>query len=338
MPNWTEDISQLVDRIRLLSLQGDTGPVKAVLTEAEGFLNATNYDNWNGGTTHYTLELQVPARTYVEIESGIEDLESQILARVKKIHRGETNDFIDTVLIQPRTDGTRPPTEAKFWLPGYFRIFISHIGKNKANAGRLKSALERYGISSFVAHDDIEPTKEWQREIEDGLFSMDGLIAILAPGFNASNWTNHECGVAIGREVIVVPIMFGKNPHGLIGKLQGIKAKDRSLSDVSKDVFVSIMNNPLSSGKLVSCLVEQFLVAGTVENALTKLMLLHLASVIPNNHLSSIRECIQNSHAFVSNETLVTVGDELLQKHDGQSIDRSALDRKDSVSADDIPF
>ena len=236
MPHWTENVSELVEQLRLLSFQGDAGPVKAVLTDAEGVLNATNYDNWNGGTTHYTLELRIPLQTYVSIEADIEDLEAQILKRIEKMHRGETNDFINVVLIQPRSDGRRPPAESKFWLPAHFRVFVSHISENKANAGRLKGSLERYGISSFVAHDDIEPTKEWQREIEDALFSMDGLIAILAPGFNRSNWTNHECGVAIGREVIVVPIMFGKNPHGLIGKFQGVKAKDRSLADVAKEV------------------------------------------------------------------------------------------------------
>ena len=326
MTQWTEDVSQLVEQLRLLSFQGDAGPVKAALTDAEGVLNATDYDNWNGGTTHYTLELRIPLQAYVSIEADIENLEAQILKRIEKMHRGETNDFINAVLIKPRPDGKRPPAESKFWLPVHFRVFVSHIGENKANAGRLKGALEQYGISSFVAHDDIEPTKEWQREIEDALFSMDGLIAILAPGFNRSNWTNHECGVAIGREVIVVPIMFGKNPHGLIGKFQGVKAKDRSLADVAKDVFLSIMNNQLSSGRLVSCLVEQFLIAGIPENAIPRLRLLHLAPTVPNNHLSSIRECIQNNREFVSNEELVAIADDLLHKHDGQSIGRSALD------------
>ncbi len=338
MPDWTENVSQLVEQLRLLALQGDAGPVKAVLADAVGILDATEYDNWNGGTTQYTLKLEIPVRTYVSIEASIEDLEAQILRRIEKMHRGETNDFINTVLIQPRSGGRRPPPEGKFWLPRYFRVFVSHISENKANAGRLKVALERYGISSFVAHDDIEPTKEWQREIEDALFSMDGLIAILSPGFNRSNWTNHECGVAIGREVIVVPIMFGKNPHGLIGKFQGVKAKDRSLADVAKEVFLSIVNNQLSSGKLVSCLVEQFLVAGTVENALSRLELMHLAPTIPSNHLSSIRECIQNNREFVSNDGLVAVADDLLNEHNGQPIDRAAVDTESNATTDDIPF
>jgi len=44
--------------------------------------------------------------------------------------------------------------------------------------GRLQSSLRRFGISAFVAHVDIDPTKEWQDEIEAALFSMDALAAI----------------------------------------------------------------------------------------------------------------------------------------------------------------
>ena len=47
-----------------------------------------------------------------------------------------------------------------------FRIFISHISKDKDKATRLRTALEPYGISGFVAHEDIHPTAEWQIEIE----------------------------------------------------------------------------------------------------------------------------------------------------------------------------
>ncbi len=38
-----------------------------------------------------------------------------------------------------------------------FRIFISHISKDKDKAIRLKECLEPYGISGFVAHEDIHP-------------------------------------------------------------------------------------------------------------------------------------------------------------------------------------
>jgi hypothetical protein len=67
-----------------------------------------------------------------------------------------------------------------------FRLFISHISKDKHRAMRLKECLETYAISGFVAHMDIHPTLEWQLEIERALDCMDAFIAILTPGFQAA--------------------------------------------------------------------------------------------------------------------------------------------------------
>jgi hypothetical protein len=65
--------------------------------------------------------------------------------------------------------------EATFWEPFHFRLFLNHLSSFKKKAGLLQTALRRYGISAFVAHVDIEPTKEWLDEIEAGLYSMDAL-------------------------------------------------------------------------------------------------------------------------------------------------------------------
>lgn len=51
--------------------------------------------------------------------------------------------------------------DSRFWMPGYFRLFISHLSVDKKKASQLQQALKRFGISGFVAHEDIEPTKEW---------------------------------------------------------------------------------------------------------------------------------------------------------------------------------
>jgi hypothetical protein len=51
--------------------------------------------------------------------------------------------------------------------------------------------LRSFGVSAFVAHENIEPTK-WQDEIEKALLSMNALAAILMPGFHESKWTDQE--------------------------------------------------------------------------------------------------------------------------------------------------
>ena len=94
--------------------------------------------------------------------------------------------------------------------------------------------MQLFGISCFVAHSDIEPTRTWQKEIEKALFSMDVLIALMTEDFSDSNWTDQEIGVAIGRNVLILPIRMGADPYGFIGKYQAISfKKEMNFDDLS---------------------------------------------------------------------------------------------------------
>jgi len=92
----------------------------------------------------------------------------------------------------------RAVTVSSFWQANHFRLFISHLSAFKRTIGALQASLRQFGIYGFVAHVDIEPTKEWQDEIEAALYSMDAMAVVLMPGFKESNWTDHEVGVAVG--------------------------------------------------------------------------------------------------------------------------------------------
>ena len=126
------------------------------------------------------------------------------------------------------TMSTGTSGEDQSWGEGTIRVFISHKAEDKNLANDVKNSFLTYRVASFVAHEDIEPMMEWQLEIERALFSMDLLVALLTPKFSESNWTDQEIGVAIGREVPVVPIRLGKDPYGFIGKYQAIQETNAS--------------------------------------------------------------------------------------------------------------
>ena len=73
--------------------------------------------------------------------------------------------------------------DSTFWKTSHFRLFISHVSAIKDKASLLQKALLDFDISGFVAHEDIEPTREWMIEIEKALFSMDALAALVTPEF-----------------------------------------------------------------------------------------------------------------------------------------------------------
>ena len=91
----------------------------------------------------------------------------------------------------------KPGIDPPFWRKRMFRLFVTHLSAEKVLAAQLQEALLNYGISGFVAHNDIEPTLEWQSQIETALATADSLVALLHPEFHESNWTDQEIGFAM---------------------------------------------------------------------------------------------------------------------------------------------
>src|SRR5262249_30091570 len=104
------------------------------------------------------------------------------------------------------SDGLVALGDSKYWRIDHFRMFISHVHTAKRQAGALRQVLQRYAISAFVAHEDIETSDEWREEILRSLMSMDAFVAIITPDFNSSKWTDQEVGLAVARNVLMIPI------------------------------------------------------------------------------------------------------------------------------------
>jgi TIR domain len=224
--------------------------------------------------------------------------------------------------------------EATFWESFHFKLFLSHLSTFKKTTGQLQAALRRYGVSAFVAHVDIEPTREWLNEIEAGLHSMDALVAILMPGFKESNWTDQEVGVAVGRGVLVIPIMKGLNPYGFISRYQGLNADGKSVSTVAEEVFRILVKSPKTRTKMLSCLTETTLQSKTEGEAIEKLR--HLASVkeLPPSHLQKLQEAAPISTILMSEKPLAELN-ALLALHKLKPV---TIKKVPEPFDDDIPF
>lgn len=114
----------------------------------------------------------------------------------------------------------------RIWGDGSLRLFISHTNSCKNQATELKDQLARFGVAAFVAHEDIEPSKRWQKEILRALFSMHMLVALFSQDFLKSKWTDQEVGVAVGREVPIISVRMGTDPYGFVGDVQAISGSD----------------------------------------------------------------------------------------------------------------
>jgi len=196
-------------------------------------------------------------------------------------------------------------TESKYWLLDHFRLFISHHHLAKEPAANLRKALQPYGVSAFVSHDDIEPTDEWREELLNALMSMDALIAILTPEFGGSKWTDQEVGIGIAQEKLIIPVNKGVHPYGFIEKYQSFNTANLTIREVANKVFKIICANARTKNRIGDCLVKLILTSANVAEATFKLDRLKEIEGVLDATWEGIRENVARNSTLSSSVNFV---------------------------------
>lgn len=228
-----------------------------------------SYDNWNGGTYGHALYLAIPESIYLSTVNEKTELQSQVMEGLNKIHDIQ-NEFVEEVFFEMEVPDDHDwrkdsgllvthkrvipdPVANRIWEKDCFRVFLSHKTEVKKKTSALKDKLKPYGISCFVAHEDIHPTNEWQNEIENALHTMDTFVALLTSKFHESHWTDQEVGFAFGRGVPIISVKIGKDPYGFIGKFQAVSCTWETAPDeivkilIKKDPMINAYINAVQN-------------------------------------------------------------------------------------------
>lgn len=185
------------------------------------------------------------------------------------------------------------------WTADSLKLFVSHISANKDIAQNLKDSLVPYAISAFVAHSDIEPTLEWQAEIESALQTMDALTAVLTPNFHESKWTDQEIGFALGRGLYVIPLRVGLDPYGFIGKFQGYQITDLTYPVIAETIAKFLAKHYSTAQIMSRVLVSKFEQSWSWEGAKANMTKLEFCTVFDEELLSRI-EAASESNGQIS--------------------------------------
>ena len=104
-------------------------------------------------------------------------------------------------------------------------IFISYSHKDDGAAGSLSRELEKAFYSTFLAHDDVQPTADWHIEIWKALQGCHAFVGLLTENFNESAFCQQEVGAALALEKPHVLAVEGKKnrPPGFAGRFQAVK-------------------------------------------------------------------------------------------------------------------
>lgn len=112
--------------------------------------------------------------------------------------------------------------------------FLSYSYQDRKLAAEIDEELEGYGFEVFLAHEDIEPRREWQEEILRRLGACEVFLALLTDAFEESNWTHQEIGIAFARSPVrplMVPINAGRGPVGFLARYQAISLNPSRVSE-----------------------------------------------------------------------------------------------------------
>lgn len=296
---------------RIARLKGDL-KLATVLESGKARLVQTGHDDYGDGYDIYAFLIEVSVELYAEIDDDRDKLEKSILTKIEQLTRSYAHISIGEAIVSPlllnATDSapqgealvtavanTEGEVPASYWAPGHFRLFISHSSEKKESVHNLKSALAEYQIAAFVAHDDIEPTRKWQDEIETALRTMDALAAVISPNFQQSAWCDQEVGFAIGRAKLIVALQAGANPHGFLARNQGLQTRGRKVSDVSRLMFEIIIKNESTSFRLVDSLISRLALSKNWASARKTANLLANAPSITNSQAARLLTILQEN-------------------------------------------
>jgi hypothetical protein len=165
------------------------------------------------------------------------------------------------------------------WEPGKLRLFVSHTSANKQAVAAQKFGLAMLGVDAFVAHEDIDPSLEWQDVIESALLTCDALVAWLTPDFLTSNWTDQEIGFCLARQTLIIPVRVGLDPYGFIGKYQGLQAIGKEPFAISREIVETLAKSDRTARQLMGPAARTFVRAGSFDMARTTFKTLNLLPI-----------------------------------------------------------
>ena len=208
---------------------------------------------------YYHLRLDVPDNSYIKIAATLSNTRNTI-QRVFNEALQRDDQRITSVRLVPDEESVARWSNSHdlfanaqidyvanrgddLWDAG-LRVFISHHSSSKEDATQLAELLESRGMSTFVAHLDIEPLSEWEKEMEDRLCTMDVLVALLTKEFKESDWCSQEIGYAVAIRVPIFHVRMGIDPFGFIGRYQAITD---GIESVSGCIERDLSNHPRMS-------------------------------------------------------------------------------------------
>lgn len=342
------------------SHKGETDLCDLLESSRFHFEMETRYDGLDGGMYGHDVFMFVPEETIDLVDLDDQDrISEQIRSDLDKVNQEVETEYVRAVHIKmvdendPQCQSAIPfsrepnarPNDVGLWKGNALRLFLSHRDRYKSSARELAEALEPYGVSVFVAHDAIKPMKEWQREILNGLMTMEVMLVLLTDDFHESHWTNQEIGFALAKGTPIICVKVGTiDPKGFIGSRQALKSSLEEIFDVASQVHRALINEIGQEGRLKEILIEAFVSSENYDDTISSLKRLKAtADNLSESELNRIIEGYARNSQLHSCHGIHTRGDwfmQYLEKATGKKFEyeQNQIVELTTNEDDDIPF
>jgi len=159
----------------------------------------------------------------------------------------------------------------------------------------LQAALAGLGISAFVAHVDIEPTKEWELEIAGGLQTMEALAAFLTADFPQSKWCDQEVGIALGQGKLVIPVRVDIDPYGFLAKHQAVLGRRGQLPSLAPRILELLLRHESTSISMTRAMLHAFAESWNFAMAKSLIPFVESLSTLPAEHATLLASAVKEN-------------------------------------------
>jgi hypothetical protein len=150
-----------------------------------------------------------------------------------------------------------------------------------------------------VAHEDIEPTKEFETEMLLALNSAHALVAFLTPDFHESRWTDQEVGIALGRGILVISVSLDLDPYGFIAGKQAMRGSFENIQELAASLVDILLKHHSTSKLMHTNLVSAFENAKLYHNAINISQMIIKTNSFTQGQLSKIQKACKNNNQVV---------------------------------------
>lgn len=175
------------------------------------------------------------------------------------------------------------------------RVFFSHSSKDYELVAALADYLGAIGLEVFVAHKQIEVSRQWEQRITEEINRAEVFVALLTKNFHASDWTDQEFGMALALEKTIVPLADPILPYGFMAKTQAHRL-DGDLRQAAVEIGKAIASESKLTRRLRSALARHLKDCANYDQAIAATRLINELKGFSRNLVNCIIHAAATNH------------------------------------------